>query len=250
MEVFANDLNRLRESFTHDGDQSVIALAITVFVGIALLLVSLVAQASLVSTTGRALQNQDTDLRQSIREGIGFLRPFLAITLMLYGPYFLISLFLGQALFVTNFTGVPFILAIAVFYPLGIVLTAVHLLAQRSLILQSLGVWSSIVNGWQFLWRYLGRLIVITLILIVIALLYSFVLNLILPPISVTSMLSILFAWLQTGKLTSGQILYITGMGLLDLVPNAPINAYQSIVITLAYFRFSELGRAKKNKRW
>jgi len=123
------------------------------------------------------------------------------------------------------------------------------LLAQRSLVLQSLSVWSSIASGWQFLWRHLGKLIVIAVILIVSALLYSFVVNLVLLPISAKSMLSVLFTWLQTGKLTSGQILYLAGMWLLGLVLSAPINAYQSIVVTLAYFRLSELGQAKKNKR-
>ena len=249
MEVYAHDLNLWRIAYDTYGSRVLFALGVTLLIGLAVVIASLVVQASLITSVSRAINNEEIDWRASLRSGTHIVKPFATVMLLLYGPYWVVALFLSQALVATNLTGTPFWIAALVFYPAGVILTAINWFAQRGIAIREFTVRQGIANGWQFLCQHLRKLIIIGIILSVISIAYGAVVNAILHQISdQTDALPTIFGWLEVG-LPMSQVLSVIGVSLLALLLSAPLSAYQSIVFTLAYSRLDGGGQNQKRNR-
>ncbi|HTP08094.1 MAG TPA: hypothetical protein VMP08_07585, partial [Anaerolineae bacterium] len=99
--------------------------------------------------------------------------------------------------------------------------------------------------------RHTRKWIAALLSLLIVYLLYGFVMGAILMPLTQASVFPALFAWIQTGSISTSQMLSIVAVSVLALVLFAPINAYLSIGITLAYYRLNhlDLAQPKRKKR-
>jgi hypothetical protein len=133
--------------------------------------------------------------------------------------------------------------------PLGVFVSVVYPLAQRGVVIHGLSVVSSITKGWQFFWQNLGKLIFIVLILALLLLVCGGILSAILLPLAGGTVFPALFTWLESGSLGAGQVLSMAGFSLLGTVLTAPLTAYASVVMTLAYCRLSEQEQRSTNTK-
>ncbi|MFQ5641912.1 MAG: hypothetical protein ACE5IR_28380, partial [bacterium] len=183
---------------------------------------------------------------ETMKAGVGFLKPLVGMTFLLYGPYFIVSLMVGRTLLTSRNPTASFLFAFLVLFPIGIVLTILYPLAQRAIVLQGLGAVSSISRGWQFVQDHLGKIMIVGLILFVILLIFGLVLSLVLLPFAVVTVFPAFEGWAETGVLNPGQILSIVVAGLISAVLGTVVITYQSVLITLVYIDLS--GRRRKRK--
>lgn len=248
---YFSNFSRLAESWNTNGTRFIIASVMTLLLGIGLWLVGFVGQASLIKAAFSLNQNKDVTLRKSLRDGLRFLVPMIGVTLVLFGPYLLVSFLFGRVLSTdgTSFPVLYFLLAFLVLFPIGLIVATVHPLAQRAIVLQGQSVTASIRHGWQFLRENLKKLIIIMLILALIVLIYGALLSFILMPLASKTVFPALFEWIETGSISTGEIASIIVFSLMGLALGAPINAYRSITITLAYSNLGGLGQTRKKRK-
>lgn len=251
--AYTGDLSQLGAALASDSGRFLLATGASVLLGLLLLTLNFISQASLIWATGQSLQREPVTLRESLRQAKPYLKSFLFVTLALFGPLYVASLLLGSALLSIDFMNwaLLFFAAVLGFLLIGLIVTVVHQLAQRAIVLQAQSARGSITLGWQVFRRHTRKWIAALLCLLIVYLLYGVVMGAILMPLTQASVFPVLFAWIQTGSISTAQMLSIIGVSVLALVLFAPINAYLSIGITLAYYRLNhlELAQPKLKKR-
>ena len=252
---YFSDSARLTSSLGTNGERFLTATASTLLLGIVLWVVGSIGQIALIKAAETLNGNHGMALPEALRAGIRFLMPVIGIAAVLYGPYYGASILIGRALAssiandLTAFPTVPFVLLLLILFPLGVFVGAVYPLAQRGVVSHGLGVIPGITAGWRFLWQNLKRLIFIVLILALLLLVYSGIVSAILLPLAGGTVFPALFTWLETGSISAGQVLSIAGFSLLGTVLSAPITAYASVVMTLAYCTLSEQAQTRLNAK-
>lgn len=245
--AYVGDVSQLGTAFASDSGRFLLATSVSVLLGLLLLTLNFVSQASLIWATGQSLQREPVTLRESLRQAKPYLKPFLFVTVALFGPLYVASLLLGPALLSIDFVNGAWLFFAAVFgfLLIGLIVTVVHQLAQRAIVLQAQNARGGIALGWQVFRRHTRKWIAALLCLLIVYLLYGVVMGAILMPLTQASVFPVLFAWIQTGSISTLQMLSIVGVSVLALVLFAPINAYLSIGITLAYYRLNHLDLAQ-----
>lgn len=251
--AYTGDFSQLGTAFASDSGRFLLTTSASVLLGLLLLTLNFVSQASLIWATGQSLQQEPVTLRESLRQTKPYLKPFLIVTVALFGPLYVASLLLGSALLSIDFvnSALLFFAAVFGFLVIGLIVTIVHQLAQRAIVLQAQNARGGIALGWQVFQRHTRKWIAALLSLLIVYLLYGFVMGAILMPLTQASVFPALFAWIQAGSISTSQMLSIVAVSVLALVLFAPINAYLSIGITLAYYRLNhlDLAQPKRKKR-
>jgi hypothetical protein len=249
--AYAGDISRLGAASASDSSRFLLASSASILLGLVLLTFSFISQAGLIWATGQSLQKEAITLRDSLRQAARYLKPFLIVTLVLFGPLYVASLLLGPVLLSIDLTSQALLfLALTLgVVMVGIIITVVHQLAQRAIILQAQTARAGIAQGWQVFRRHTRQWIVTLICLLIVYLLYAAVMGAILVPLTQASVFPALFAWIQTGSISTSQMLSIVGVGAWALVLFAPMNAYQSIGMTLAYYRLNHLERAQPKQK-
>jgi len=251
---YLGDSARLANSWNANSGRFVMATVSLMLLGIILWVAGFIGQAALINAAETLNRNRDITLREALCSGVRFLVPMIGVAVVLYGPYYLVSTLIGWAMArsiangIAAFPTVPFVLSFLILFPLGVLVSAVHPLAQRGIVIHGLNVASSITNGWRFLWQNLKKLVFIVLVLVLLVLIYAGVVSVILLPLAGGAVFPALFTWIETGSISIGQVLSIVGFSLVGVALNAPINAYMSVVITLAYCSLGEQGRKRKKR--
>ena len=251
---YFGDSTRLANSWNANNNRFLVAMISTTLLGVALWVVGLLGQAALIKAAETLKKNRNFTLREALRSGTKFLAPMIGVVVLLYGPYYLVSILLGQAMTrsiandITTFPTVPFALSLLVLFPLGVLVSVINPLAQQGIVIHKLGVVSSIAHGWRFLWQHLRKLILIVLVLVLLLLAYAGIMSAILFPLAGGTVFPALFAWMETGGLSINQVLSIVGFSLIGVALSAPISAYVSVVITFAYRNLSADNRKRKRR--
>jgi hypothetical protein len=248
---YAGNASQLGAAFASDGGRSLLASGASIILGLVLLTLSFVSQAGLIWATGQSLQREKVTLRASVRETKRCLKPFLIVTLVLFGPFYVASLLLGPILLTMDLANwaLTFIALLVGGFVAIIVITIVHQLAQRAVVLQTLGARASLTLGWQVFQRHTRQWIITLICLSIVSLAYTALMSIILVPLTQASVFPALFAWIQTGSISTTQMLSIAGVSLLALVLFAPMNAYQSVALTLAYYHLNQLNLTQPRQR-
>lgn len=227
------------ESWNSLGDRFVFATATTTVLGIMFWMGGFIGQAGLIKAVAYLNRNQTTTLIGALKAGSHFLLSMTGITLLLYGPYFVVSLlnqkFLAIQFTFQSFPVIPFLLFFLILFPLGLLISVLYPLAQRGIILQELNILSSIADSWDLLRRQWRKIVVIVLILGSINMAYGAVALFFLSPLIKGAIFPTLFTWLETGSLNVEQVGMIVLFSVLGLFLSAPLNAYNSVAITLTY---------------
>jgi hypothetical protein len=232
-------------SFGVYGNRSVIA-STTVLAGLVLWLVGLMSKASLITATARLNQNQRTTLRESVDGSVDFLKPMVGVSLLLFGPYFIVSLLVSQVPITPRLSILPFAF-LECLLPLARVLIAAILpLAQRGIVLRESSIISSIFHSWQFLREHIGELVSIALYLVLRMLFFALVLGIVLLPFAALVLLPAFLAWFETGSLSTAQLLSVMVFGLVITALGSVVQTYLSVTLTLAYLKLTECRRSRK----
>lgn len=251
---YLSEPSRLANSWNANSNRFMVATVSTLLLGIALWIIGFIGQAALIKAAETLKRNGNMTLREALRNGVQSLAPMIGVAVLLYVPYYLASTLIGRAMAksiandITAFPTIPFALSLLILFPLGVLVSAIHPLAQQGIVIDRLGIVPSIINGWQFFWRNFRKLIFIVLVLALLLVIYTGIMSAVLLPLAGGTVFPALFALVETGNISIGQVLSIVGFSIVGVALNAPINAFVSVVITLTYCNLSEDNRKRQKK--
>lgn len=201
----------------------------------------------------------------AMRRGRHFLLRLVGLELLLYGPVLLLVL-IPLAVLVASLASAGIaavdtpgalggiaLIAFTCFCLLAclallwqIFLAFLHPLAQRSLVLEELGVVDAIRRGWQILTRHPGDMLVLVLLLFIVGIVFGVLIGVILVPLGLLLAVPTIFDLMQGGLPTAGQLVTIVVgallLGLLGQVLRGLFVTYQSVAYTVAYRRLTGKG--------
>lgn len=228
-------------------------------------LVRLTAQAGLISAAARLDAGEKVTFGEAFSAGLAKLGRMVGINLLLYGPFILIGIFAffvfvvtaGAAIF-TAFSdtgqdmqavfaglgifGLCFALLACLLIPLWLVITVIYPFAQRSAVLQDMGVTDSIRRGWAIVKANVGDIILLVVFFIVIGIVVGVVAGIILVPLALLLLGPAIFSVINQGMLETIHIVQLVAggicLGIIGAVINSIVVAFRSTAVTLAHQQF------------
>ncbi|UCG23552.1 MAG: hypothetical protein JSW55_15615 [Chloroflexota bacterium] len=238
-----------------------------VFVTIAFWLISLTAQAGLISAAARLEDGEKVSFGEALGAGVSKLGRMIGIYLLLYGPFILLVIIIVLLAFLLTGSAIGYELSNAseVFEPIlasiAIVIACVALLfcillplllvvmiilpfAQRAAILEDHGVTASIGRAWGVIKSNLGEVAILVLIFLAISIGYGIVVAMLMLPLAFLAFAPMFVNLVVEGSPGAGNFLALVcggvAVGLLAAVLNALWTTYRSTIMTLAYRRLVE----------
>lgn len=234
-----------------------------IVLGIVLWLLRLVGEAGMIASVDRIEAGEKLTFRDGFRAGTSYLKNMVGLSLVLYGPFLIVGLIfaiVGISYAIANFGGDAdfsvrsFGLAAICFIPLAcilgiaaLVVSFVYPMAQRGIIIESLGVMDGIRRGWQVLRENLGEIILLAVIFFVIGFMIGIVALIIAAPLALLFIIPAVFTAIQGGTAftIANIVLGILGVIVFVLIVAAIssiVRAFQSAAFTLGYHHW--MGKA------
>lgn len=241
-----------------------VALACVAFlVGIAFWLLRLVAQAGMIQAAVDADNGRKTSLRQAFSAGTSHLLRFVGLDILTWGPFIILTIVLVVFFFVSTgatigtlieaevsdgaaaaapFAGLALLCAgllLCLLAPLALLLIIIYALAQRSIVVEGLGVVSGFRRGWNVLRENLSDVLILAVLYVFIGFLFGLVVGVVLlvPGLLVAG--PSLFELFSTGQVSAGPlIITIVGLfvlGIIGAIVESIWVAFRSVSFTLAY---------------
>jgi hypothetical protein len=235
------------------------AICVLLLIGIVIWLISLVAQAGLISAVDRIDEGFASSLGEAWAAGMSKLLSLVGLSLLLAVPFIIFGLIaaaVGVGAFLTD--GGPvfalfgvIVACLACFVALlAIFIQILYPFAQRAIVLENSGAVASISRGWHVMRESIGDTIILIVIAIAITIVYTIVAAIILIPSALILLGPALAAGLITGQF--GVATIVLGAGglicwiLLAAVVNAILVTYRSTLMTLGYKHLAGLYPNKK----
>jgi hypothetical protein len=238
-----------------------------VFIGIALWLIRLTAQAGMIKAAAEIDGGQKMSFGQAFSAGLKYLPRFMGLNLVLYLPLILLVIVAMLGVFmsfgaaiaaaiagsstdsVNSGLGAGFgIVALCMAalaclaIPLGLLITLLYPFAMRSAVLEEQGVIDSVRRGWRMLSQNIGETLVLILLYFGIGLAVGFVITLIMLPFLAIFALPTVFDVLAEQTLDTGNLLILIAgtavMGIIGAVVQSIWTTFRSVSFTLAYKEF------------
>ena len=232
-------------------------------IAIVLWLVRLTAQAGLIDAAYRLDAGEKMTFGEAISAGWQKLGQMVGLNIVLFGVFFVMAI-IGAVVLAMGIgatvagaaTGEGEVGAVlgaglvgliccllCVFLLFAIVVSVIYPFAQRAVILEDKGVFSSISRGWQVIKENLGEVIILILIFLVLGIVVGALTFAVILPIAALSFAPTLIRFFSGGALEVMDVLLASG-GLLCIVLfgaaiNAIFVAFRSSVVTLAYGEFT-----------
>jgi hypothetical protein len=224
------------------------AICVLLLIGIVIWLISLVAQAGLISAVDRIDEGFASSFGEAWAAGMSKLLSLVGLSLLLAVPFIIFGLIaaaVGVGAFLTD--GGPvfalfgvIVACLACFVALlAIFIQILYPFAQRAIVLENSGAVASISRGWHVMRESIGDTIILIVIAIAITIVYTIVAAIILIPSALILLGPALAAGLITGQF--GVATIVLGAGglicwiLLAAVVNAILVTYRSTLMTLGY---------------
>lgn len=231
---------------------------------IVLWLLRLVGEAGMIASVDRIEAGEKLTFGDGFSAGTAYLPKMIGLTLVLYGPFLLVGLIMaavGVGVAATGFSGgeevfgrgmgllalclVPLGCILAIF---GIIVAFVYPMAQRGIIIESLGVMDGIRRGWQVLRQNIGEILLLAIIFAIIGFIVGIVSLIIAVPLALIFALPAIMAAIEgSAAFTMSTIaLGIVGVIVFILLAAAItsiVRTFQSAAFTLAYHQW--MGKAK-----
>ncbi|MDQ1300363.1 MAG: hypothetical protein QG637_280, partial [Chloroflexota bacterium] len=218
------------------GGELMLATALTSIVAAGFLTAILCAKAGLIDAIHTPSRQEPRDVGAALRRGARFFVPILAVTLLLYVPYLLVSDLAGELLRLSpGLLRLPIYLVLLVLLAAGVGLALLHPLAMCGIVFKGLKPRASIEGGWRLIRRHTHDMIVIGGVLLAVWLALEIAAKLILSPVAGVSLLSALLGWSREALTAVGQGLGLTLLGILATAIRAPAQALGLVVVALAY---------------
>ena len=252
-------LRELAQFWNQHGGLMLGLAALALVLGLCAWLVRLTAEAGMIESVYRIEAGERATLGGSLRQGMSHLARMLGLSLVLYGPVWLVGALMAIAgvvfaaaalgaqtarpLLGMGIVGVCLLPVACLGGLYTLVMTFIYPFAQRSIILKKLGVVEGIRDGWGVLRANLGDILLLALLFLVIGFVVSVVAGLVTLPLALVAMLPALRDIINTGIITSGQIIlsFVTFLGaaLISAVILSILRALRSTAFTLAYQEFT-----------
>jgi hypothetical protein len=224
------------------------AVCVLLLIGIVIWLISLVAQAGLISAVDRIDEGFASSFGEAWAAGMSKLLSLVGLSLLLAVPFIIFGLIaaaVGVGAVLTD--GGPvfalfgvIVACLACFVALlAIFIQILYPFAQRAIVLENSGAVASISRGWHVMRESIGDTIILIVIAIAITIVYTIVAAIILIPSALILLGPALAAGLITGQF--GVATIVLGAGglicwiLLAAVVNAILVTYRSTLMTLGY---------------
>lgn len=238
-------------------------LCLGLILGIVMWLIRLVAQAGLISTAARIDRGEASSLGQSISAGMAHLWHFVGLNILVYLPFWIIgAVSIGIGVFAFGaavaslltgsggeelgalsagfgLLGICAVALICLLVPLFAVASVIYAFAQRGLVLQDMGVTSSIGYAWRFVRDNLGEILLLIIFLIVLSVIYGALVSVILVPLGFLAFGPAVIDLFTGVQLQAIDVAFAIGgvilLGIVGALLNAVFIAFRSVVVTLAY---------------
>lgn len=229
-------------------------------IGLVFWLIRLVAQAGLISAAASLDRGEPYSLRESFSAGTSYLLRFVGLNILIYAPIWLIGLVVfGVGIFAIiagatasatseDLTGLSggfalfglcMLLMVCILVPLAVLATIVYAFAQRSIVLQEMGVTQSIRHAWRFMRANAGDVVLLIVFLVVLSMLFGTVVAIVLVPLSLLAFGPIFFDLMRgVGVGTVDVIIAAIGFIAVSLVGallNSIFTTFRSVAVTLGY---------------
>ena len=242
-------------------------LCLVLFLVIIFWLISLTAQAGLISAAARLEDGEKVSLGAAFGAGLSKLGRMIGIYLILYDPFILLGILLvvmalalagtaiGYELSNTTNALEPVLASLSIvitcvallfciLLPLLLVVTIILPFAQRAAVLEDYGVIASIGRGWRVITTNLGEAAILVLLVLAISIGYGLVVAMIMFPLAFLAFMPMFINLVIEGSPGAGNFLALVcgglAIGLLAAILNALWTTYRSTIMTLAYRRLVE----------
>ncbi len=241
-----------------------IALACAgVLIGIALWVLRLVAQAGMIQAAVDADNGRKTSLGQAFSAGTSYLLRFVGLDILTWGPFIVLTILLVVFFFVSTGATVATIfqsevsdgaaavaplaglalacagLLLCLLLPLALVLIIVYALAQRSIVVEGLGVVSGFRRGWNVFRENLSDVLILAVLYAFIGFLFGLVVGLVLLVPGLLIAGPTLFELFSTGQVSAGPLIFaavgLLVLGIIGAIVESIWVAFRSVSFTLAY---------------
>lgn len=235
-------------------------LGLALLLGLCVWLLGLIAEAGMIASVDEIDAGGSAGLGHGFRAGISHLSRMIGMSIILYGPVWLIGALSFLAGLVTfgavireqssaPLRGVAILAAcllplvcLAGIYSLAMMF--IFPFAQRSIVLKKLGPMAGIRDGWGVLRAHLGDIVLLALLFMVLGFFVGVVAGLVVLPLSLVTLLPAISEIVRTGTITSGQIVlsFVTFLAaaLLSALIASVLRALRSAAFTLAYKEFTQ----------
>jgi hypothetical protein len=214
----------------------------------------------MIASVDRIEGGEKLAFRDGFRAGTGHLKSMVGLSLVLYGPFLLVGLLIGGAavllalgavgsgsgdfaaggfgLFALCVIPLICILAIA-----GLVVNFLYPMAQRSIIIQKMGVMDGIRSGWQILRTNLGDILILAVIFLVIGFVVGIASLIIAVPLALAFVIPVVLAVIQGGEIITAVSIILAIIGvivfiLLSAAIGSIVRTFQSATFTVAYHQW------------
>lgn len=257
------------ELFMAIGAAVLVLTCVFMIIGLILWLLSIAARGGLIDGVNRIDDGEAVTLKQAFSAGFKSVWRLIAVYILAYLPLIIISIVVGIIAVMAiggaaamgsmmqnppdeagaalvgslGLLGMCLCLVVCALIPLTIVLSFIAEFAVRGVMIQNMGVVDSLSHGWRIFKENLGPVIILSLLLLVIGIMVSFVLGIIMIPLSLMLFAPTFISLFNDGMLNGIQIVYAVGSSLLLAVVGAALMAvvqtWSSAVWTLAYKEFA-----------
>lgn len=260
---FAENMERIMEAAL---PLFIVLGCVSLFLGLAFWLLTLIAQAGLISSANRLDQGEKVSLGASFSAGLGYLGKMVILNLILYFPVIILVIIGFIALFSTvgmsifgalsegaGRTGEVLgslgllgacisIMLVCLALPLGLMVTVIYPFAQRGLVLGNLGVSDSIRHGWKVLTQNIGEIVLLAIFFLVLGVGVGFVAGIVLVPLGFLTAAPLVVDMFQgqtPGPLDIVTVLVgVVVLGIVGAAIRSVLTTYRSVAVTLAYQHF------------
>jgi hypothetical protein len=239
-----------------------IALVCFLFVlAIGLWLLRLIGEAGMIASVDRIEGGEKLTFRDGFRAGTSHLKSMVGLSLVLYGPFLLVGLIVAGVALALVFgsagsgseellAGGFGLLALCI-VPLaclmgivGLVVSFVYPMAQRSIIIHRMGVMDGIRNGWQLLRNNFVEILILAVIFLVIGFAVGLATLFVAVPLALIFIIPAVIAVIQGGAVFTAVTIILGVVGviafiLLSAAITSVVRAFQSTSFTLAYHQWA-----------
>ena len=244
----ANLFGRAELFWSQYGTLIIMGFCFLFLIGLAVWLISLIAQAGLIDAVDRIDEGGSSSFGEAWAAGMSKLLPLVGLSLLLTVPFLLFGIIAagvgvgavvtdGGALF--GLLGIIIACFACLLVPLAFFIQLLYPFAQRAIVLEGKGAVASLSRGWHVIRENVGDAAILIIIAIAISILYGFVTLILLVPFALIVLGPALAAGLIMGELGLMPILLGAGgllcVGLVAAGVNAILVTYRSTLMTLGY---------------
>jgi hypothetical protein len=238
----------------------VVIVCVFFVLGIVLWLLRLMGEAGMIASVDRIEAGEKLTLRDGFNAGKSHLKNMVGLSLVLLAPFLLIGLITAAgaiSLVITggnggeDFAGRGFGALALCFFPLvcilgmgGLVVAFIYPMAQRSIILEGLGVMDGIRRGWQVLKQNFVEILLLAVIFGVIGFVVGIATLIVALPVALIFLVPTIFAAVQGSAVFTAGTIILGVIGaivfiLLAAAIGSIVRAFQSTAFTLGYHQWT-----------